>query len=132
MYLSSDKYSSCKGWSPLIDWKSRYCEIRPLSMRSIICCTRRHVFTSFARLKKTSTSLNFFQSLANDDVKVNKTQRISDKIDLELESLSDIWCINFTKGNIKRDSRNCCGTKLKRKNMENLHTMFRFYWGQKQ
>ena len=27
----------------------------------------------------------FFQSLANDDVKVNKTQRISTKIDLELD-----------------------------------------------
>ena len=31
-----------------------------LSMRSISCCTRPHVFISFARLNKSSTSLNFF------------------------------------------------------------------------
>ena len=31
--------------------------------------------------KKSSTSLNFFQSLANDDVKVNKTQKVYAKVD---------------------------------------------------
>ena len=47
-----------------------------------------HVFTSFAGLKKkNSTSLNF-QLLANDDVTVNVTQRISTKIHSELDSLS--------------------------------------------
>ena len=32
---------------------------------------------------------NFFESLANDDVKVNKTQQIPAKIDLELDSFSE-------------------------------------------
>ena len=37
-----------------------------------------HMFLLHSReWKKSSTLLNFFQSLANDDVKVNKTQRIS-------------------------------------------------------
>ena len=37
--------------------------------------------------KKSSTNLNFF-----DDVKVNKTQRISIKIHSELDSLFGFWC----------------------------------------
>ena len=46
-----------------------YCKIRSLSMLSIM------IYFYFIRgTKKSSTSLNFFfQSLANDDVKVNKT-----------------------------------------------------------
>ena len=59
-----------QGGSPLSD-----CKITSLSMSSISCCTRPHVFTSFPRLKL------FFQSLANDDIKVNKTHRISAKTD---------------------------------------------------
>ena len=54
-------------------------------MCSINICTKPHVFTSFTRLKKISIILNyFFQSLVNDDVKVNKTRK---KLDLELDSL---------------------------------------------
>ena len=50
-------------------------------MPSISYCTRPHVFTSFPRLKNKFNQLEFFfQSLANDDAKVNKTQRISAEI----------------------------------------------------
>ena len=70
-----------EGGSPLSDWKSRDCKIRSLSMPSTSYCTRPHVFTSFARLKKKLNWLEFFfPSLANDNVKVNKTQRISAEI----------------------------------------------------
>ena len=41
-----------KGGSPFSDCESRDFKLRFLSMRSISCCTRPHVFTSFARLKK--------------------------------------------------------------------------------
>ena len=52
-------------------------KIRSLSLLSISYCTRPHDFISFARLKKSSTSLNFFfQLLANDDVNVSKAQII--------------------------------------------------------
>ena len=68
--------------------QSRYCKIRSLTMRNISCCTIPHVFTSFARLKKSLTSLNVFLLLANVDVKVNKTQRIFTKILSEPGSLS--------------------------------------------
>ena len=48
-----------------------------------------HVFTSFAGLKKKIQLVwTFFQLLANDDVTVNVTQRISTKIHSELDSLS--------------------------------------------
>ena len=85
--------------SPLSGWKSCYCMIRSLSMSTINCCTRPHIFTSFARQKKKLNRLKkkfnnlelFFQSLANDNAKVNKTQRTSAKTGLELDSLSYIW-----------------------------------------
>ena len=38
----------------------RNCKIRSLSMSSISCCTRPHLFTSFARLKKSSTGMNSY------------------------------------------------------------------------
>ena len=60
-----------KRGSPFNECKSRYSKIRSLSMCSISCCTRPYVFTSFARMKKSTTS---FQ--ANDDVKVDKTQAL--------------------------------------------------------
>ena len=49
-----------KGGSPLSDWKSCDCKIRSLNMPCISFCTRSRVFISFAWLKKSSTSLNFF------------------------------------------------------------------------
>ena len=61
-----------------------------MNMPNISCCTRPQMFTSFARLKKSSASLNFFfQSKANDDVKVNKTQRSSTKIHSGPGSMSE-------------------------------------------
>ena len=72
----------CKGGSPLSDWKLHNCKIRSLSMPSISCCLKPHVFISFAQLKKkVQLAWTFFWLLANDDVKVNKTQKISAKID---------------------------------------------------
>ena len=60
------------------DLKSRDCVIRSLSMPSISCCTRPHVFISFARLKIKFNS----PSVAGEWWRqVNKTQRISAKID---------------------------------------------------
>ena len=103
--------------------KSRSCRIKCLNMRSISSCTRPPVFTSFARLKKVQLA---------DDVKVNKTQGASAKIDLELVSSSVFDEINPTRWNIKRNFRIYCGKKLKRKNTENSHVMFEFYWRQKQ
>ena len=89
-----------KGGSPFCECESRDCKIRSLSMRSISCCTRPHVFTSFARLKKKFNWLElFFQSLANDDVKVNKPQRISTKIRSEPDSLSGFtWYFKICSG----------------------------------
>ena len=65
-----------KGGSPLSDGKSQDSNMS-LSMPSIGFCTRPHVFILFAGWK----TWTFYQSPANDDVKVNKTQRISAKID---------------------------------------------------
>ena len=45
-----------KGRSPFSKCESCYCKIRSLSMCSISCCTRSHVFTSFVRLKKSKTA----------------------------------------------------------------------------
>ena len=57
-------------------------------MRSISFSTRPHVFNSFVRLNRKFNWLElFFQSLANDDVEVSKTQRIFTKIDSKLDSL---------------------------------------------
>ena len=44
------KMSSPKGGSPLSDWKLRDFKIRSLDIPSINCCTRPHVFISFAWL----------------------------------------------------------------------------------
>ena len=42
----------CKGGSPFSECDLRYCKVRSLSMLSISCCSRSHVFTSFSWLKK--------------------------------------------------------------------------------
>ena len=81
-------------------------------MRSISCCTRSHVFNSFARLRKKFNWLELFlQSLANDDVKVNKTQKTLLKY-IQIQT----HCLNFD-GNC----RICC-----RRNdvIENSDAMF--------
>ena len=118
--VTDDGKGISKGWSPWSD-----CKIRSLSMHNMSCYTTPHVFASFARLKKkVQPAWTFFQSLANDDVKVNKTHRIPSKIDLDI-TLSK-YCLNFdeinsTKWNIKGNFRICYGTKLKKNNMENSH-----------
>ena len=58
-----------KGWSPLSDWKLRYCKVRSFSMCSINCCARPHVLIHSCDWKKSSTGLKFFESLANDVLK---------------------------------------------------------------
>ena len=85
-YLKTDLHSSNE---------LRYCKKRSLSMCSISRFTRPYVFTSFERLKKSSTSLKKVQlaSTFNDDVKVNKTQRTSIKVFSELDSLVQVTLI---------------------------------------
>ena len=50
------------------EYEPRYCKVRSLS--SVSSCT--DAFIWFTRLQQSSTSLNFFQLLANDDVKIIK------------------------------------------------------------
>ena len=85
----------------------RDCKIRSLSILSISCCTRPHVFISLARLEKlVQLAWTFFQSFANDDVKVSKTQKFSAKTDrfrtrltvwilMQLISQSETWEVNL-------------------------------------
>ena len=82
-------------------------------MRSISCCTKPHIFTSFALLKKRSTSSNFFSVAGKWWRKVNKTQRISAKIDLELDSLSEFWI--FHKVKHKKKLYNLLWNKVEKK-----------------
>ena len=92
----------------LIQWKGRssfrecelcYSKIRSLSVCSISCCTRSGVFPSFAPVKKRFNYcfVDFFQPLASDDFKVNKTQRVSTEICSELDSLTKSWCNLFQR-----------------------------------
>ena len=76
-----------KGESPFSKCELRDCKISEHEQYQLL--HKITVFTSFARLKKSLISLNFFQLLANHDVKVIVTQRISTKIHSELDSLSD-------------------------------------------
>ena len=80
-------------WSVKVDLqKSHDSKIRSLSMPSISCWTIPHVFTSFARLKKVQLAQRFLQSLANDDVKVNKNiESLLKKIDLETKLI--VWVL---------------------------------------
>ena len=68
--------------------------------------------------EKSSTTLNFFQSLANDDDKVNKTQRISTKIHSELDSFSGFWwkLQNSLWNYVKKEEKDSV--------MESLYAMF--------
>ena len=88
-----------KGRSPLSDWKSRDCKIKSLSLPSISLLHKTTCFYFIKAAEKKvqlSTSLNFFfQLLANDDFKVNKTQRIVYCLDFD--------AINFRKWKIKRN-----------------------------
>ena len=52
-----------KGATPFSKCESRDCKTRSLSRRSIICCTRPHVFTLFARLRKKINWIELFFSL---------------------------------------------------------------------
>ena len=65
-----------------------------------------HKTTCFYFLRATEKKFNwlelFFQLLANDDVKVNKTQKVFFGIDLDTYYLN-LDAINFTKWNIKRN-----------------------------
>ena len=70
--------------SPFSERESRDCKIRSLSMRSISCSTC--IYFICATEEKFYQLEVFFQSLANDDVSVNKTQKISTKIHAELLS----------------------------------------------
>ena len=76
--------------------------------------------------KITQTTWTFFQSLANDDVKVNKTQEISAKID---RFGNWAYCLNFEEIKfIKWKFRISCETKLKNKSMENIFSVVRKIW----
>ena len=70
-----------KGGSQLSDWESRDCKIG-LWACPVSVVAQDHMFLFCSRDWKNINKLErFFQSLANEDVKVNKTQRISAKID---------------------------------------------------
>ena len=79
--MSTSGKPACSG-SPFSERESRECKIRSLSMRSISCSTC--IYFICATEKKFYQLELFFQSLANDDVSVNKTQRVSTKIHAEL------------------------------------------------
>ena len=98
-YLAKCMYSllSCEGGSLLRECESCYCKIRSLRMRSIICRLIPHVFILFPRGKFNFLEL-FYQSLANNNVKVNKLQQISANIDSDLDSLSEFWNFRISCG----------------------------------
>ena len=69
-------------------WTLRYFQIRSLSIRSISCCTRPHVFT--CDWKKSSTSSNFFSATGERWQQSNKNARSVLK---ELDSLPEFWIL---------------------------------------
>ena len=84
------KMSSPKGGSPLSDWKLRHFKIRSLNI-PVSIVAQDHTFLFHSRdwkKKQLQLAWIFFRSATKDDVKVNKTQIISAKIDRFRTTLS--------------------------------------------
>ena len=88
------------------------CKIRSLSMCSISCCIRHHVFTSF--LPQFDWCEHFFQLLVNY-VKVNKTKNL---YLITFRTRLTVWIL------IETSAVELCKIESKDNVMENLYAMF--------